>query len=42
MRLRLDTHALLWWLDGDERLPAEARAAIADGAAPVLVIAASA
>ncbi|MCU0835869.1 MAG: type II toxin-antitoxin system VapC family toxin [Chromatiaceae bacterium] len=42
MRLLLDTHALLWWLDGDERLPAEARAAIADGAAPVLVSAASA
>jgi PIN domain nuclease of toxin-antitoxin system len=42
VRLLLDTHALLWWLDGDERLPAEARAAIADGAAPVLVSAASA
>ena len=28
--LLLDTHALLWWLDGDERLSPAARAAIAD------------
>lgn len=30
MRLLLDTHALLWWLDGDMRLSARARRAIAD------------
>ncbi len=40
--LLLDTHALLWWLDGDERLPPVARAAIADGASQILVSAASA
>ncbi len=28
MRLLLDTHALLWWLLGDERLPLRARRAI--------------
>ncbi|PYR46788.1 MAG: PIN domain nuclease, partial [Acidobacteria bacterium] len=26
MRLLLDTHALLWWLDGDRRLSRKARA----------------
>lgn len=30
MRLLLDTHALLWWLDGDERLSKPARQAIAE------------
>jgi len=40
--LLLDTHALLWWLDGDERLSPVARAAIADGASQILVSAASA
>ena len=40
--LLLDTHALLWWLDGDERLSAPARAAIGDPARSVLVSAASA
>lgn len=30
MRLVLDTHALLWWLLGDERLPISARTRIAD------------
>jgi PIN domain nuclease of toxin-antitoxin system len=40
--LLLDTHALLWWLDGDERLSPGARAAIADTANTVLVSAASA
>lgn len=40
--LLLDTHALLWWLDGDERLSAPARAAIADPSRAVMVSAASA
>jgi PIN domain nuclease of toxin-antitoxin system len=40
--LLLDTHALLWWLEGDERLSLVARAAIADGATTVLVSAVSA
>jgi PIN domain nuclease of toxin-antitoxin system len=42
MRLLLDTHALLWWLDGDERLSRAARDAIGDETHPVLVSAASA
>ena len=42
MTLLLDTHALLWWLDGDERLSPAARIAIADPARRVLVSAASA
>lgn len=42
MRLLLDTHALLWWLDGDRRLSRKARAAIGDGANGVFVSAASA
>ena len=37
-----DTHALLWWLDGDARLPDRAQAAILDPAQTVLVSAASA
>ena len=40
--LLLDTHSLLWWLDGDERLSAAARAAIADTTNLVMVSAASA
>jgi PIN domain nuclease of toxin-antitoxin system len=40
--LLLDTHALLWWLDGDAQLPGTARAAIADPGRRVLVSAASA
>jgi PIN domain nuclease of toxin-antitoxin system len=40
--LLLDTHALLWWLDGDERLSDRARAAIADMSRTILVSAASA
>lgn len=40
--LLLDTHALLWWLDGDERLSPAARAAIAAPANQPLVSAASA
>jgi len=42
MALLLDTHALLWWLDGDERLSEAARVAIAEPDRPVLVSAASA
>jgi PIN domain nuclease of toxin-antitoxin system len=40
-RLLLDTHALLWWLDGDEHLSLPAREAIADHQTVVLVSAAS-
>lgn len=42
MRLLLDTHALIWWLAGDEALSLRARAAIADEANTVAVSAASA
>ena len=42
MRLLLDTHAFLWWLDGDRRLSVRARHLIADEANAVLVSAASA
>lgn len=42
MRVLLDTHALLWWLAGDERLPERARAVIADPQNAVFVSAASA
>ena len=42
MRLLLDTHALLWWLAGDEQLPPKARKAIADRRHEILVSAASA
>ncbi len=42
MKLLLDTHALIWWLAGDERLGHAARAAIADEGVDVLVSAASA
>jgi PIN domain nuclease of toxin-antitoxin system len=42
VRLLLDTHALLWWLDGDRRLSSKARRAIADDANTILVSAASA
>lgn len=41
MRLLLDTHAFLWWLDGDRRLPARVRAVIREPANEVLVSAAS-
>ena len=40
-RLLLDTHTLLWWLDGDEHLSLPAREAIADEQTVVLVSAAS-
>ena len=42
MRILLDTHALLWWLAGSDRLSKVARGAIADDANDVLVSAGSA
>ncbi len=42
MKLLLDTHALIWWLAGDEALSRRARDAIADPANSVAVSAASA
>ena len=42
MKALLDTHALLWWLDGDERLPVVARNWIGEQTHTVLVSAASA
>ena len=42
MQALLDTHALLWWLDGDERLSPNARAFIGDSDNRILVSAASA
>ena len=42
MRLLLDTHALLWWLLGDNSLPRGAREAIAEPANDIHVSAASA
>jgi PIN domain nuclease of toxin-antitoxin system len=42
LRLLLDTHALIWWLAGDEALSRRSREAIADEDNPVAVSAASA
>ena len=42
MQILLDTHALLWWLAGSDRLSAAARRVIADESHEVLVSAASA
>jgi len=42
LKLLLDTHALIWWLAGDESLSRRAREAIADEDNPVAVSAASA
>ncbi len=42
MRLLLDTHALLWWLDGDRRLPARVKRAIQDESNGIVVSAVSA
>lgn len=42
MRLLLDTHTFLWWLDGDARLSKRARAAIGDVRTECLISAASA
>lgn len=41
MSLLLDTHTLLWWLTDDPTLTRDARRAIADGSAHVIVSAAS-
>jgi PIN domain nuclease of toxin-antitoxin system len=41
VRLLLDTHTLLWWLDGDPALSPTAQAAIADEASEIFVSAAS-
>jgi len=41
VRLLLDTHALLWWLAGDEALSVAAQTAIADEGNDVFVSAAS-
>ena len=42
MRLLLDTHALLWWLDGDRRLSRRAKVALTDEDNQIFVSAASA
>ena len=42
MRLLLDTHAFLWWLDGDKRLPVRVRKILTDDRNEILVSAASA
>jgi PIN domain nuclease of toxin-antitoxin system len=42
LRLLLDTHALIWWLAGDQALSGHARAAIADEVNSIAVSAASA
>jgi PIN domain nuclease of toxin-antitoxin system len=42
VKLLLDTHALIWWLAGDEALSRRAREAIADEANSITVSAASA
>lgn len=42
MRLLLDTHAFLWWLEGNTRLPATVRRAIQDADNDVFVSAATA
>ena len=42
MRLLLDTHALLWWLDGDTSLSPAAREAIANESNEIFLSAASA
>ena len=42
LRLLLDTHALIWWLAGDEALSRRARQAIADEANEISISGASA
>lgn len=42
MKLLLDTHAILWWLLGDERLSAQSREAIGRSDSEVLVSSVSA
>ena len=41
MRLLLDTHVFLWWLDGGVRLPPDMRSAIEEPASAVFVSAVS-
>jgi PIN domain nuclease of toxin-antitoxin system len=41
VRLLLDTHALLWWLAGDESLSVDARAALGESENTIFVSAAS-
>jgi PIN domain nuclease of toxin-antitoxin system len=41
LRVLLDTHALLWWLDGDSRIEHKAQDLITDPANDILVSAAS-
>ena len=41
MQVLLDTHAFLWWLDGDRRMSRKARALVADESNEVLLSAAS-
>jgi PIN domain nuclease of toxin-antitoxin system len=41
VRVLLDTHTLLWWLDGDRRLPRRMRLLIGEEANTVFVSAAS-
>jgi PIN domain nuclease of toxin-antitoxin system len=41
-RALLDTHALVWWLEGRERLSAAARNILEDGSTSIFVSAASA
>jgi len=42
LKLLLDTHALIWWLEGNEALSSRAREAIADESNSITVSAASA
>jgi len=42
VRILLDTHALLWWLDGDRRMSRKARQMVGSDETTVLVSAASA
>ena len=42
MRVLVDTHVFLWWVEGDRVLPAKARAALADPENECLISVASA
>ena len=42
MRILLDTHAIVWWANGDERLSRKARVALADPNTEVFISIASA
>lgn len=42
MRILLDTHAIVWWATGDERLSRKARVALADPTTEVFISIASA